>query len=265
MPASGRVVFLLWLVVVFYIFMNLTTPDEVNVHHVSWNEFVYDYLAHGEVESIVVRPEAEVAYLRLQPGAVIRGKKAEDGTHVIKIAEISRFEEKLRKVQEELGILPANFVPVVYQRELSWVTAAITLVVVGLAMMLFRNVVKFQLPNPTQMFASERKAKFVRVDLQTLQGKGIKFTDVAGLHEAKVEIMEFVDYLKKPENYRVLGAKVPRGALMLGPPGCGKTLLAKAVATEARVPFLAMAGSEFVEMLGGLLHPSYSFSRFQPS
>ena len=64
--------------------------------------------------------------------------------------------------------------------------------------------------------------------------------------------MEFVDYLKNPERYTKLGAKVPKGALLLGPPGCGKTLLAKAVATESNVPFLSMNGSEFTEVIGGL-------------
>lgn len=96
------------------------------------------------------------------------------------------------------------------------------------------------------------KAKFTLVDPLTGPGKGVKFSDVAGLKEAKIEIMEFVDYLKRPEHYKSLGAKVPKGALLLGPPGCGKTLLAKAVATEANVPFLSMNGSEFIEMIGGL-------------
>ena len=72
------------------------------------------------------------------------------------------------------------------------------------------------------------------------------------MHEVKMEVKEFVDYLKNPERYLQLGAKVPKGALLPGPPGCGKTLLAKAVATEAQVPFLAMAGSEIVEVIGGL-------------
>lgn len=95
------------------------------------------------------------------------------------------------------------------------------------------------------------RAKFTLVDPFD-GGRNVLFKDVAGLREAKQEVMEFVDYLKAPEKYQRLGAKVPRGALLLGPPGCGKTLLAKAVATEAQVPFLSMNGSEFIEMIGGL-------------
>lgn len=95
------------------------------------------------------------------------------------------------------------------------------------------------------------RAKFTLVDPFD-GGRGVLFRDVAGLSEAKQEVKEFVDYLKTPEKYQRLGAKVPRGALLLGPPGCGKTLLAKAVATEAQVPFLSMNGSEFIEMIGGL-------------
>lgn len=69
---------------------------------------------------------------------------------------------------------------------------------------------------------------------------------------AKAEVLEFVDFLKKPEKYKKLGAKIPRGALLVGPPGTGKTLLAKAVAGEAGVPFLSISGSDFVQMYVGL-------------
>lgn len=80
----------------------------------------------------------------------------------------------------------------------------------------------------------------------------VTFKDVAGLAEAKVEIEEIVEFLKNPQRYTELGAKIPKGALLVGPPGTGKTLLAKAVAGEANVPFLSMSGSDFVEMFVGV-------------
>ncbi|MFI3331208.1 MAG: ATP-dependent zinc metalloprotease FtsH [Rikenellaceae bacterium] len=90
-----------------------------------------------------------------------------------------------------------------------------------------------------QVFDKENKVK-------------INFKDVAGLEEAKVEIMEIVDFLRKSEKYKELGAKIPKGALLVGPPGTGKTLLAKAVAGEADVPFFSISGSDFVEMFVGV-------------
>ena len=90
----------------------------------------------------------------------------------------------------------------------------------------------------------------------TLFDKGtrvnITFNDVAGLDEAKVEVMEIVDFLKNPKKYTALGGKIPKGALLVGPPGTGKTLLAKAMAGEAQVPFFSMSGSDFVELFVGV-------------
>jgi cell division protease FtsH len=80
----------------------------------------------------------------------------------------------------------------------------------------------------------------------------VNFDDVAGLEEAKVEVMEIVDFLKTPDKYTNLGGKIPKGALLVGPPGTGKTLLAKAVAGEAQVPFFSISGSDFVEMFVGV-------------
>ena len=80
----------------------------------------------------------------------------------------------------------------------------------------------------------------------------VTFKDVAGMEEAKQEIMEIVDFLRNPQKYRELGGKIPKGALLVGPPGTGKTLLAKAVAGEANVPFLSISGSDFVEMFVGV-------------
>ncbi|MFT4094448.1 MAG: ATP-dependent zinc metalloprotease FtsH [Niabella sp.] len=90
----------------------------------------------------------------------------------------------------------------------------------------------------------------------TLFDKGTKvnitFADVAGLDEAKVEVMEIVDFLRNPKKYTSLGGKIPKGALLVGPPGTGKTLLAKAMAGEAQVPFFSLSGSDFVEMFVGV-------------
>jgi AFG3 family protein len=90
----------------------------------------------------------------------------------------------------------------------------------------------------------------------TLFDKGTKvnitFADVAGLDEAKAEVMEIVDFLKNPKKYTALGGKIPKGALLIGPPGTGKTLIAKAVAGEAQVPFFSISGSDFVELFVGI-------------
>ena len=82
--------------------------------------------------------------------------------------------------------------------------------------------------------------------------EGIKFSDVAGEDEAKESLAEVVDYLHNPAKYREVGAAMPKGILLVGPPGTGKTMLAKAVAGEANVPFFSMSGSEFVEMFVGM-------------
>jgi len=89
-------------------------------------------------------------------------------------------------------------------------------------------------------------------DKSSPQSQKITFKDVAGLSEAKQEVEEIVDFLKKPGKYTDLGAKIPKGALLVGPPGTGKTLLAKAVAGEADVPFFSLSGSDFVEMFVGV-------------
>ncbi len=91
-----------------------------------------------------------------------------------------------------------------------------------------------------------------RARLIAEKSTGVTFDDVAGCDEAKAELVEVVDFLRDSDRYRSLGAKIPRGVLLLGPPGTGKTLLARAIAGEARVPFFSLSGSEFVEMFVGV-------------
>ncbi len=91
-----------------------------------------------------------------------------------------------------------------------------------------------------------------RAKFQMEAKTGVKFDDVAGIEEAKEELQEVVTFLKEPEKFTAIGAKIPRGMLLIGPPGTGKTLLAKAIAGEAGVPFFSISGSEFVEMFVGV-------------
>lgn len=176
--------------------------------------------------------------------------------YLIKVADPLKFEEKVREAERRLGIKPDQGVSIIYERPAGQIEILLSdLLTLGLILLLL-------LPSPRNMknmqkgmkfpFLDPRVAKFTLVDPLTGEGKGVKFSDVAGLKEAKQEVMEFVDYLKRPEFYASIGAKVPKGALLLGPPGCGKTMLAKAVATESNVPFLSMNGSEFIELIGGV-------------
>ncbi|KAG7313397.1 hypothetical protein JYU34_000516 [Plutella xylostella] len=225
------------------------TQNEL-IRYVSWNEFVYSMLSKGEVEELIVRPDLEVVTIILYEGAVIKGKRNMHRVYHMNVGDIQRFEEKLREVEQQLGVKEG--VRVIYDRNGSVAGKIITTLLIGAVILSFLYSTKSRMNINLGGFSQLGRAKFTLVDSMTGQGKGVKFSDVAGLKEAKIEIMEFVDYLKRPEHYKNLGAKVPKGALLLGPPGCGKTLLAKAVASEANVPFLSMNGSEFIEMIGGL-------------
>jgi len=126
---------------------------------------------------------------------------------------------------------------------LGWIVP--TVIFVGVWRFLLRRMGSGQLGGV--MDVGKSKAK-VFVQKET----GVRFADVAGIDEAKEDLMEVVDFLKNPERYRKLGGHIPKGVLIVGAPGTGKTLLAKAVAGEAAVPFLSISGSEFVEMFVGV-------------
>ncbi|XP_023298532.2 paraplegin [Lucilia cuprina] len=232
----------------------LMTPrserPEGSTRYVSWNEFVHHMLSTGEVKELIIRPDMEMITIILHDGAIVKGRKVSSTIFHMAVADVSKFEEKLRDVEKRLGI--NDGVPVTYDRQ-SDVTARILLLLLFFAVLMAVSSRMKGMKSPLSMdsFSQMGRAKFTLVD-PFEGGRGVLFKDVAGLQEAKQEVKEFVDYLKDPAKYQRLGAKVPKGALLLGPPGCGKTLLAKAVSTEAQVPFLSMNGSEFIEMIGGL-------------
>lgn len=163
------------------------------------------------------------------------------------IGEVDAFERKLEQVQEDMDLTPAEFIPVNYLSStspLSYISPSLILVI--LMMFMVRTSLQNVMGRSTPSIFHIGKAKTGTVSPKTT------FAEVAGLGEAKNEILEFVEFLKKPEKFRKLGAKIPRGALLVGPPGTGKTLLAKATAGEAGVPFFSISGSEFIEMFVGV-------------
>ncbi|XP_075229838.1 mitochondrial inner membrane m-AAA protease component paraplegin-like isoform X2 [Lycorma delicatula] len=223
------------------------------IRFVSWNEFVHHMLAKGEVEEIIVRPDLDIVTIILFEGAIIKGRRVDNRAFHMNIVDTNSFEEKLREAEKRLGIKPGGGVTVIYDRGSDAAGKVfVSLIIAGILLAFLSKARTVKPPISIDSFTQLGRAKFTLVDPLAGQGKGVHFSDVAGLTEAKQEVMEFVDYLKRPERYKNLGAKVPKGALLLGPPGCGKTLLAKAVATESNVPFLSMNGSEFIEMIGGL-------------
>ena len=214
----------------------------------------------GEVEKIVVvnRDQAQVF---LREGAVARYRAAKDkqlhrmpetGPQLVfTIGSVDLFDKDLKAVEEAAE----RNIPVVYEnRENGWSSILVNLLpwvlIIGVWFFIMRSMSRGGGAGAGGGIMNVGKARAQVFDKDN--SKRVTFKDVAGLEEAKVEIMEIVDFLKKADKYKELGAKIPKGALLVGPPGTGKTLLAKAVAGEANVPFLSISGSDFVEMFVGV-------------
>jgi len=176
------------------------------------------------------------------------------------IGSLETFERKMEEAQELMGVESSKFVPVTYVSEMYWqgeiLRALPTIAILAGWLYFMRRGAVGGMGGmggggggPGGGIFNVGKATIATLDKNAPK---VMFKDVAGCDEAKREIMEFVDFLKSPEKYEKLGARIPRGALLVGPPGTGKTLLAKATAGESGVPFLSISGSDFMEMFVGV-------------
>ena len=168
------------------------------------------------------------------------------------IGSVEAFERKLDEAQEDLSVPSSQRIPVKYMGKTFWSQVFLsfgpTVLIVGLLIWASRRAGGGGGSSSGIFSLGKSKAKKFNAERDI----NIRFKDVAGMDEAKAEIMEFVSFLKEPGQYQKLGAKIPRGALLSGPPGTGKTMLAKATAGESGVPFFSISGSEFVEIFVGV-------------
>lgn len=221
---------------------------------ITWQEFRNTFFDKGLVEKLTVvnRSRVKVNLHRDVTAQMYPDSPAANGNvYYFSIGSVEAFERRLDDAQNELGIPSSERIPVAYKDEISWtgtvLSFAPTLLVIGSIFWLSRRASSGS--GQSGIFGiGKSRAKLFNHETDIK----IKFKDVAGMDEAKVEIMEFVSFLKQPERFQKLGAKIPRGAILSGPPGTGKTLLAKATAGEAQVPFFSVSGSEFVEMFVGV-------------
>ncbi|KRT82501.1 AAA protein, partial [Oryctes borbonicus] len=224
---------------------------EMGYKEIGWKEFVHNYLARGVVDKLEVVNKKWVR-IKLAPG------NAAEGGNVLwfNIGSVDSFERNLENAQMDMNIEPPNFVPVIYKTELEAASLSgvlPTLLIIGFLIYMMRRSAEMMGGRKGRrgggLFGGVMESTAKLINSNEI---GVRFKDVAGCEEAKIEIMEFVNFLKNPQQYIDLGAKIPKGAMLTGPPGTGKTLLAKATAGEANVPFITVSGSEFLEMFVGV-------------
>lgn len=260
-PSIWWMVGMMALITVFpYLCRNVspTSPKQI-----SWNEFELRMLDRNAVDSIeVVNNEYADVYIRKQFADdpyfrnithPVGGKPMEPGPHYrFNIGSVDVLEKKLDEAQQ--NIPAAERIKIDFSRRssslvdlLSWLAPLLLLFLV------FRWLMRGAAGGiPGGGFSPFNFGQSTAAKQTDANQSMVTFRDVAGMTEAKQEVMEVVDFLKAPERYTKLGAKIPRGVIIVGPPGTGKTLLAKAVAGEAKVPFFNLSGSEFVEMFVGV-------------
>jgi AFG3 family protein len=238
--------------VTYYVYRSFF-PGESGGREITWQEFRANYLEKGLVEKLTVLNHNRVRVELNREAAVQADSNGQPASYVyFSIGSVDSFEMKIEAAQFELGIPSHERIPVAYHDETPWggvlMSLAPTLLFLAGVFWMSRRAGGGAGGQSGIFGIGKSRAK--RFNHET--DIKIKFSDVAGMDEAKVEIMEFVSFLQQPERFEKLGAKIPRGAILSGPPGTGKTLLAKATAGESGVPFYSVSGSEFVEMFVGV-------------
>ncbi len=248
-------------IAILFIVVNFYLTGSKGPVETTWNKVRTTMLASSDIDRMVVINK-EKAHIYLKPDRVNKYEKEMDGTFTkpaevgphfyFVIGSIETFERNLAEAQENME--ESQRIEPEYRNERNWMgellwTIGPFVLIILLWLWIFRRMSKGGAGGAGGIFSvGKSQAKVFDKDAKV----STTFKDVAGLSEAKQEVVEIVEFLRNPGKFTRLGGKIPKGALLVGPPGTGKTLLAKAVAGEANVPFFSMSGSDFVEMFVGV-------------
>ena len=238
-PNKPLIVYYIIALVVVMLLNALLFPqiERYSVKQVDYSEFL-SMLDEGKIKSVQIE-DTQIAFTPVEQ--IQDGKATYYTTN--RVTADDKLVDRLLAAGVEFGqVVPEEMSPII-SFFVSWVLPLVIFYALGSFM--FRKMSQRMGGNTMSFGKSNAK---IYVEAQT----GKTFDDVAGEDEAKDALKEIVDFLHDPQKYRDIGAKLPKGALLVGPPGTGKTLLAKAVAGEAKVPFFSISGSEFVEMFVGM-------------
>ena len=212
---------------------------------VSWSQFI-TYAKEGKITGPVEVTESQ-AIAKLKPGSVPGITEDKNPTPVTVLLDpraMDTYYAELRKEGIDFNVnVGSSFVGQLF------LTIIGPLLLFGALIFFLSRSMRGAGGGPGGMLGSFGKS---RHRVQTKESVNVTFADVAGIDEAKEEVSELVEFLKNPKRFQKLGGRIPRGVLLEGPPGCGKTLLARAIAGEADVPFFSISGSDFVEMFVGV-------------
>lgn len=241
--------------------LSLQLLNSAPVKEITWQEFEKNLLSHKLVERVeVVNKERVEVYLKPNLASDPRFKElfkpafgngiTKNPQYAFNIASVDSFERKMDEAQKGFG----EKIPVNYKQQSSWFLNMLgwMLPFVFFYLLFGYLIRRFSGQDVTSRGTSIFNFGKSTATLIEKESSTITFDDVAGLDEARVEVIEIVEFLKNPGSFTKLGAKIPKGVILVGPPGTGKTLLAKAVAGEAKVPFFSISGSAFVEMFVGV-------------
>ncbi len=233
--SSGFIYVLIIAAIVFILYSYMSGGNSPDV--VPLNRIAEDVQA-GKIASISVQGD-NIKATYLEGGDIVASRKDSDDSLIVQLKALGVSEEALQKVN------------IAYSEPTDWNAVinvgGMLLILVVSGLLFFFFIRQFQGANNQALSFGKSRARMFTGDRPT-----ITFNDVAGVDEAKEELKEIVEFLKEPQKFINLGARIPKGVLLVGAPGTGKTLMAKAVAGEAGVPFFSISGSEFVEMFVGV-------------